>query len=375
MKIFKYLTAALIALFAWSCADEGPETMGSLEIKCSVDNVRSRSAEVILTLPKSDEQLISQIGDCWLVGPDGESYYQYDDYENDTETALVKDITFTQLAPSTTYTIMVSVYGSFNDELNFSSYYDSERYERQLGTLTTLSDSEAYTTDYLLVSNDCAAFNLSLDLSQSEFAERCIRHVLVSKNSDISDPTEFDVYYPDNRSMGYNPYHNAASVCTSDNEDPTVTITIPALEPGTKYYYAVELEIPYDYNHVTVTPGNNSFTTTRQPAEILKSMIVSPKLELLNPDYDPDYYTFTCNLNFGNLSVIEGYIFLNGDTNDNLHFYEDKEISYNLYIYDSAPISYSLGMIIDFVKDGVKYTANGITYTPEDNTIQIPSAK
>lgn len=368
MKIIKYLTAALIALIAWSCADEGPETIGTFEINHRVTNVKSRSARVVLTLPKSNIQIISSIEDCWLITPDGELVFaNYGDrIDNETETEIILSNTFYKLEPSTTYTIMARVFGSFNNDPD--NDYNQSSLEMELGTLTTLSDSEAFKTDYLIVSNNCVAFNLSLDHGLSSSSQ--IEHVLISDNPEMNNSKQLYVHFSESsRAMDYNVSPDAASVCSSDNDNSTVTITLHGLEPDTKYYYTVELRDGW-YDYMTVTPGDNSFTTTQQPADILNSIKTSLSLEPINPDYDSNRYRFTCSFDFGSLNVREGFLFLNGVTNNNLHFYGNKYISEELYLYPGT-LSYSLGLIVDFIKDGVTYTANGITYTPENNVIEI----
>lgn len=373
MKIIKYLTAALIAMIAWSCADEGPETMGSFEIKCIVDNINSRSAKITITIPKSDDQVITEITESWLVASEeGENIYA-GAIQNETETATVQEIFFTGLKPSTTYKIIskagVEINGkSFNDGAG-CNYWDIE-----IGILTTPSDNEAFTTDYLLISDNCVAFNLSLDQTLTELKKHGIERIYISENPNMTNAVGLNIL---NQKVEYNQALDAASVCLPDNGAPTATVTIKGLKPDTKYYYFVEMMFPdyYNANNITVTPGNNSFTTTRQPAEILKSTKISPKLKLQNSEYNPNQYSFSCDFDFGSLNIKEGHLYLSGGANEDIVFYGNKGISKNLYISDTTPLSYSLGMIVDFVKDGVTYTANGITYTPEDNVIQIPEAK
>ncbi len=123
-KLF-IICSVLLSLF--SCSEEGPFTMGKLEYKIEVSNVTSTTALVSVDIPHNPDNLFDMSSNCamFLVKPntyekqDFNPYYdgecEYGKYMADESTSNHRVFFFDDLAPNTTYYILIEGTIGFND--------------------------------------------------------------------------------------------------------------------------------------------------------------------------------------------------------------------------------------------------------------------
>lgn len=274
MKYIKYLFLALVAaVMLPSCADEGPEQIGTIECSAAIVSVTPTSATIDVTYRSSS--IIDGISGVILTSNYEETQSAY------TGETIVDDEYYTtrryiigNLTPDTEYQISVDVevykyeteWGGYDSSyLTLVPTGDSKLTTRAEGDYSDIARAH---TEYLGITNTTASFRVRFDNeTMMMFGDYGSVSVKYGTTPDLSGSDTREIIYD-----GYNNNDNFQENGLIMNGENNIQICLINLKEDTKYYFSVTGNFRYHQStdwyeeitieNVTLIIPDNSFTTT-----------------------------------------------------------------------------------------------------------------
>lgn len=231
MKYIKHLIILLAAaVLTVSCADEGPEALGTFKVDVQYTNITPYSVEIEITVPNSPDNLITGVENVHLTSVVGDSWINLD--EETPETLLgsrkYKFRSYMDLEPDTEYRLVFNgtlSEGYGNEDNNWSNYIKIDAKNNIFRTLgeDAIDEMLASESSVKVVSDRAASILITIP----EDIELRDKELYVGSSPDPMSNYDFVVseYGGDN----YFTYVNPQSF----------TVELRNLKPDTKYYFAL----------------------------------------------------------------------------------------------------------------------------------------
>ena len=274
MTYIKYLFLALVAaVMLPSCADEGPEQVGSLECSAAIVSVTPTSATIDVTYPTAS--MIDGISGVILTSNYEETYSVYTgETIMDDEYYITRRYIITNLTPDTEYQISVDVevhkyetdWGTYEySHLTLVPSGDSKFTTKAEGDYSDIARAH---TEYLGITNTTASFQVFFDdetmMMLSDYGSVSVKY---GTTPDLSGSDTREIIYDGYNNNNY--FQEDGLIMNGENH---IEICLINLKEDTKYYFSVTGNFRYrpstdwydevTIENVTLVIPDNSFTTT-----------------------------------------------------------------------------------------------------------------
>lgn len=373
MKYIKHLIILLAAaVLTVSCADEGPEALGTFKVDVQYTNITPYSVEIEITVPNSPDNLINGVDRVHLTSVVGDEWINLD--EETPETLLgsrkYKFKSYMDLKPNTEYRlhldgILTNGYGNEYD--GWSSYIkiDAENNIFRTPGEDAVDEMLASESSIKVVSDRAASILITIP----EDIELRDKELYVGTSPDPMSNYDFVVseYGDDN----YFTYLNQQSF----------TVELRNLKPDTKYYFALRannviMRGSYsgkELGNRVIKLSENSFTTLSDGFinEICKINVTEKFISPTN---------FIAELSFDKTKVASQYYYAfnesgyptDYDYHGNYNYFNENGTAIFALNHLSTGTKYYYTIFTDLNLDGIEYNkvvaARGTFTTPAEKT-------
>ncbi|MDE6196770.1 MAG: hypothetical protein K2F91_02755 [Muribaculaceae bacterium] len=371
MKYIKHLIILLAAaVLTVSCADEGPEALGTFKVDVQYTNITPYSVEIEITVPDNPDNLITGVQNVHLKSVVGDEYISLERISDDNSFGIqrYKYRNYSLLEPDTEYRlecqgILANEYGNKYD--GWSDHIGIDVENNIFRTLGEDAVDEMLTAEsWVKVVSDRAA---SILITIPEDIKLHDKELFVGTSPDPMSNFDFIVNY-----YGGDGYFN-------DVSEKSFTVELRNLKPDTKYYFAlrahnVSLASNFsdkDLGERVIKLSENNFTTQSDGfiEEVCKINVTERFISPTN---------FIAELSFDKIQVASQYYYAINESDyptdydyhgSNNYFNENGTAIFALRSL-STGTKYYYTIFTDLNLDGIEYNkvvaARGTFTTPAD---------
>lgn len=275
MKYIKYLFLALVAaVMLPSCADEGPEPLGSFD--CTATFISATPTSITFEISYANSSMIEDINYVLLVNDSEEVYAGLPQESLVGNVTTILRYTATNLQPGTEYTLSVQVianrrqdeYGNYDyDYMTLQPSGDFKVSTRAEGDYSDIAHAH---TEYLGITNTTASFQVLFDnVTMLSNVDPGNFRVKYGTTPDLTGSDTREIFWEGGGWTSNNDFQEGGLILNGENH---LGICLTNLKEDTKYYFSVTGNFSYrtstdSYDEVTIENvtldiPDNSFTTT-----------------------------------------------------------------------------------------------------------------